>query len=160
MPVAVRRAGPRDRTAVLGFHRALYQTHRDRVLPEGMLPLVGYRDFDTVLREDVEAMLANPEVAVLLAERDGVPIGYVTGHVDHDPRRLTRRRGIVGDWYVDESARGLGVGKQLIDLLTAIFREAGCDAMESATWAFNDGARRAHLALGFREVQITYRKPL
>lgn len=160
MPVAVRRAGPRDRSVVFGFHRALYQTHRDRVMPDGILPLVGYRDFDAVLREDVDAMLANPEVAVLLAENDGIPVGYVTGHVKYDPRRLARRRGVVGDWYVDETTRGLGVGKQLLETLTAVFREAGCDAMESATWAFNDGARKAHLALGFTEVQITYRKPL
>ncbi len=160
MEARLRRAGPRDRSVVLGFHRALYQTHRDRVLPDGMLPLVGYRDFDAVLREDVEAMLANPEVAVLVAERDGSPLGYITGHVEHDPRRLARRRGIVGDWYVDEAARGTGVGKQLLATLEAIFRDAGCDAMESATWTFNEGARAAHLALGFREVQVTYRKPL
>lgn len=160
MTLAVRRALPRDRSVVLAFHRALYQTHRDRVMPDGMLPLVGYRDFDAVLREDVEAMLANPEVAVLLAERDGVPLGYVTGHVETDPRRLVRRRGIVGDWFVDPSARGQGVGAKLVETLTAIFRDAGCDAMESATWAFNTGAREAHLALGFREVQVTYRKPL
>lgn len=160
MSVTVRRATTRDRSAVLAFHRALYKTHRDSVLPEGMLPLVGYRDFDAVLRDDVDAMLTDADSAVLLAEDGGRAVGYATGSIETDPRRLVKRRGVLGDWYVDLEARGTGVGKALVDALEAVFREAGCDAMESATWAFNEGARRAHEKLGFREVQIVYRKVL
>lgn len=158
--MVVRRATAADRVAVLRFHRLLYETHRDRVMPEGMLPLVGYRDMANVLRDDVLSMLADPDTAVLLAVRDGAEVGYATGHVETDPRRLATRRGIVGDWYVDEAMRGLGVGRALLATLERIFRAAGCDAMESQTWAFNDGARKAHLELGFREVQVVYRKPL
>lgn len=160
MSVTVRRATTRDRSIVLAYHRALYRTHRDKVMPEGMLPLVGYRDFDAVLRDDVDAMLADAEMAVLVAEKDGKAVGYATGHIEHDPRRIAKKRGIVGDWYVDESVRGEGVGAALVATLEAVFRDQGCDAMESATWAFNDGARRAHEKLGFREVQIVYRKVL
>jgi len=160
MSVTVRRATTKDRSIVLAYHRALYRTHRDEVMPAGMLPLVGYRDFDGVLREDVDAMLADADTAVVLAEIEGRPVGYATGHVESDPRRLVRKRGVVGDWYVDADVRAAGVGRALVATLEAIFRDLGCDAMESATWAFNEGARRAHEHLGFREVQIVYRKVL
>lgn len=160
MPVAVRRAARSDRATVLAFHRSLYRTHRDSILPEGMLPLVDFRNFDAVLREDVDAMLGDGETAVLVASLDGKDVGYVTGHVEVDERRVARRRGVVGDWFVAPEVRGHGVGRALVDALERIFRESGCTAMESATWAFNDGARRAHLELGFREVQIVYRKTL
>jgi GNAT superfamily N-acetyltransferase len=68
--------------------------------------------------------------------------------------------GVVGDWYVDEAARGHGVGAALLAELERRFADAGCEVMESATWSFNRGARAAHLALGFDEVQVTYRKRL
>ena len=160
MPVTVRRATTKDRSVVLAYHRALYRTHRDKVMPDGMLPLVGYRDFDGVLRDDVDAMLADDDTAVLVAELDGKPVGYATGHVETDPRRIVKKRGVLGDWYVDETVRGEGVGAAFVATLELVFRGMGCDAMESATWAFNEGARRAHEKLGFHEVQIVYRKVL
>jgi GNAT superfamily N-acetyltransferase len=156
----VRRAGPKDRAVVLAFHLALYRTHRDSVMPKGVKPLVDYRDLEVVLRDDVNAMLSDRETTVLLAIVDGAAVGYVTGHIEVDERRVARRRGIMGDWYVEESARGTGIGKALVTRLEEVFRADGCDTMESATWAFNKGARKAHAALGFHEVQIVYRKVL
>lgn len=156
----VRRAGARDRSVVFAFHMALYRTHRDTVMPRALRPLIDYRDLEGVLREDVDAMLADRNTTVMLAEVGGTPIGYVSGHVEVDERRIARKRGIMGDWYVDESARGQGVGKELVAALEAAFLSSGCDTMESATWAFNTGARKAHKALGFSEVQIVYRKVL
>lgn len=158
--LVVRRAGPKDRAVVMAFHVALYRTHRDAVMPKPLKPLVDYRDLEGVLREDVQAMLADRETTVLLAMKDGEAVGYVTGHIEVDPRRIAKKRGIMGDWYVDESVRGHGVGKALVDGLEAAFRESGCDTFESATWAFNKGARKAHAALGFHEIQIIYRKVL
>jgi len=40
------------------------------------------------------------------------------------------------------------------------FAAAGCEVIESATWSGNEGARRAHDALGFREIRVMYRKRL
>jgi len=38
------------------------------------------------------------------------------------------------------------------------FAAVGCEVTESATWSSNEGARRAHDALGFREIRVVYRK--
>lgn len=158
--LAIRRANRKDRPQIVAFHTALYVKHRDEVVLREVVPLIAYRDFAKVLREDVDSMLANPEVAVLLAEQGGTAVGYVTGHVERDDRRVLRTKGIVGDWYVDPSARGTGVGKRLLGTLLDVFRTAGCTVVESATWATNSGARKAHEALGFRETQVTYRLAL
>jgi ribosomal protein S18 acetylase RimI-like enzyme len=156
----IRRATLADRAIVLSFHRALYITHRDRVLPPGILELIAYRDFDNVLREDVDAMLKNDQTIVLLGLESGKAVGYISGRIQQEPRRLLRRRGVIEDWYVDEAYRGKGYGASLLYGLEASLRDAGCELLESATWAFNDSARRAHEALGFKEVQIQYRKRL
>jgi len=70
------------------------------------------------------------------------------------------RRGVVEDWYVEESFRGSGVGKQLLAELERRFGAAGCEVVESATWSANTNARRAHEALGFHEIRVIYRKLL
>lgn len=156
--VTIRRATRADRSTLLELHRALYVTHRDRIVPDDRLPLIAYRNFDAVLREDVESMLSNPDVVFLVAEIAGAIVGYVTGHVENDARRVLPKKGVIEDWYVSEATRGLGVGKTLLATAENIFRQVGCQVIESATWPTNDGARRAHEALGFQEIQIVYRK--
>ncbi len=158
--VTIRRATATDRSLVLHFHRALYSKHRQEIVPPEIGALHAYRDMDGAIRDDVEALLRNPGATVLIAERGGVPVGYATGHVETDPRRVPSRKGVVEDWYVEPEARGAGVGRALLDALLAAFRAAGCELAESMTWASNTGAREAHRALGFHEVHVKLRKKL
>lgn len=158
--LTIRRATLADRSVVLHFHRALYVDHRREIVPTELDGFYAYRDMESAMRDDVEALLRTPRATVLLAEHDGVPIGYVTGHVEDDPRRVLSRRGVVEDWYVEPEARGTGTGRALVDALLAVFRDAGCQVVESMTWATNTGAREAHRALGFHEVQVKMRKRL
>lgn len=159
--VLIRRAHRSDRALVLLFHRALYVAHRNAILPAALAPFYAYRDLETALRDDVDALLGAAHAVVIIAERAGEPIGYATGHTEQDDeRRVLRRKGVIEDWYVEGPARGEGIGARLIEALTTVFRDEGCDVVESTTWPFNDGARRAHEALGFREVEVKYRKKL
>jgi len=158
MEVQLRQADLADRPVVEAFHEALYLEHRASVMPAGMERLFAYRSFETVLAEDVAAMLRDPSVVVLLAIGDGEAVGYITGTIENDERRVIRRKGVVGDWYVDESVRGAGIGRRLFETLETIFVEAGCGLVEVATWPFNEGTRKALDRLGYSEIQITYRK--
>ena len=161
MSVSVRQARLEDRDALVSLHRALYIEHRGEVMPAELAPLYAYRRFDEVLAEDVAAMLRNPATTLLVAEDDdGRPVGYASGYVQHDPRRLLSRKGVLGDWYVRPEHRGAGVGRQLVDALFAIFEDAGCSVVETSTWPFNTATRAAMEHLGFREIQIVYRKEL
>lgn len=158
--VIVRFATRADRAALLAFHRALYIDHRDEITPPELLDFYAYRDFDRVLRDDVDGLLASATTLVLVAEAGGEPVGYATGHIEDEPRRVLPRKGVVEDWYVVPGARGRGVGKLLMERLLSIFRDAGCHVAESTTWAHNTGARRAHDGLGFTEIEVKYRKRL
>ena len=81
---------------------------------------------------------------MLLAESEGVALGYITGRIRTEPDRVLPRRGIVEDWFVLPEARGAGVGAKLLHALESRFATAGCEVIESATWAGNTDARRAH----------------
>jgi ribosomal protein S18 acetylase RimI-like enzyme len=154
----VREADDSDRQVLMSFHQSLYQAHRDEVVAEQDRPLIEYLDYERILRDDLQALLDEPSSHVLLAESQGVAVGYITGRVTVEPRRVLPRRGVVEDWYVVPASRGSGVGASLLRELERRFAAAGCEVMESATWAANQGARRAHDALGFREIRVLYRK--
>ncbi len=158
----VRAASLADRLVLQSFHRALYIEHRDRVMPDKLRATFARRDFVSVLNDDVDAMLASAqrgECIILLAERSA-PEGYITGRIDVDETRVLRRRGTIEDWWVEPEARSQGTGRLLAETMIEIFRTAGCELVESATWAFNAGARRAHEQLGFVESEIRYRRPV
>jgi len=157
----IRRAQRSDLGEVLRFHHALYVEHRDAIMPPERAEFYAYRRFSEALRDDVEALLRSPRAVVLLAEHDDDAVGYITGHhEDDDERRVLRRKGVVEDWYVAPDARGAGLGVRLLEALAEEFRRGGCEVIESATWPFNHGARRAHEALGFHEIEVKYRRRL
>ena len=156
--IEVREADDSDRVVLMDFHRSLYQAHRDEVVATEDLPLIEYRDYDRILRDDLHALLKDQSSHVLVAESQGVAVGYITGRVTVEPRRVLPRKGVVEDWYVAPESRGSGAGALLLRKLEERFVTAGCEVIESATWSGNKGARRAHDALGFREIRVIYRK--
>ena len=158
-PFQVREAQPKDRRILQDFHRRLYIEHRDRVVAPENVALVAYRDYERMLAEDLTALMADRSALVLVADSGSTVVGYITGRVRVEPRRVLPRRGVVEDWYVTEASRGAGVGRALLAELERCFLGRGCDVVESGTWAGNHDARRAHEALGFREIRVTYRKP-
>lgn len=158
--VTIRRAGPHDRGQILSFHHALYIDHIGVVMAPDLAPFYAYRDLDAALSEDVDSLLHDEDSVVLVAEQERAMVGYITGHVEEDSRRVLPRKGVVQDWYVSAKARGRGVGRDLMSVLAAVFAESGCQVIESTTFPFNSEARKCHEHLGFHEVQIRYRKKL
>jgi aminoglycoside 6'-N-acetyltransferase I len=65
-------------------------------------------------------------------------------------------------WYVDDDARGTGVGAALVRAGEAWARAAGYTELASDTEVDNTGSQRAHEALGFEETErlVLYRKTL
>lgn len=158
--VTIRQATRADRGVVLRFHRALYISFRDEIADPSLVPLFAYRDTEGALRDDVDALLQGRDTIVLLAEKKGEPIGYISGHEEHDARRVLSHRAVVEDWYIVPEARASGVGMRLMQRLLEHFKDAGCEVVESATWGFNHGARAAHAKAGFTELEIRFRRRL
>jgi ribosomal protein S18 acetylase RimI-like enzyme len=156
--IRVREADESDRDVLMRFHRALYQGHRDEVVSKEDLPLIEYQDYERILRDDLHALMRDRDSHVLVAESQGVAVGYITGRVTVESKRVLSRRGVVEDWYVAPESRRSGVGALLLREIEERFAAVGCEVIESATWSGNEGARRVHDALGFREIRVMYRK--
>jgi phosphinothricin acetyltransferase len=115
--------------------------------------------FETVLRtpEDIRKTLqtGGRQYPFLVAEREGQVVGWASVST-YRPRACYAG---IGEFsiYIDEAARGLGVGKQLLDALIAAAEQAGFWKLLSRVFPFNTGSRKLCAACGFREVG-TYEK--
>jgi ribosomal protein S18 acetylase RimI-like enzyme len=103
-------------------------------------------------RREAEAWLGQPNVHVLLATQGGAPVGYLRAEVyDRAERELMHARRILylDQIAVQESDRGQGHGKRLIEAGVALARELGIGIVELDVYAFNAKARAFFLSQGF-----------
>jgi L-amino acid N-acyltransferase YncA len=111
--------------------------------------------FETTRRtaqDMADRITANPRHAVLVAERDGAIVGWagISGY------RARACYDGVGEFsiYIDPSARGQGVGRQLLAALLAEAASRGYWKLVSRIFTFNAASRALCQSCGFREVGI------
>jgi ribosomal protein S18 acetylase RimI-like enzyme len=112
---------------------------------------------DDEIAGGVERLLADPGTEFLLASAgDGAPPAGVA--------QLRFRYGIwraggdclLEDLYVDESARGAGLGHALVEATIDRARERGCRRVELDVNESNEAAQRLYGAFGFSSTSNTY----
>ncbi|MBL8176647.1 MAG: GNAT family N-acetyltransferase [Bryobacterales bacterium] len=151
--IVVRPGRQEDCRQLIGLRAALWpdcplEEHRSEI--EGQLSGAGPYPFPTVL---------------LVAETEG---GEVVGFLEADLRShadgcdATCPVGYIEGWFVSEAYRRLGAGAKLVAAAEQWARGLGCVEMASDTWIANEPSIRAHLALGYDEVDrcVTFRKKL
>jgi aminoglycoside 6'-N-acetyltransferase I len=104
------------------------------------------------LEAGIEEHFASPksEVIVLVAEDAGNLIGFAeAGTRPYAEGCETSPVGFLEGWFVEEHARGSGVGRALVRAAEAWARDRGLTEFGSDTWLENEASVRAHEALGF-----------
>lgn len=100
--------------------------------------------------------LKSDEVVLLVAEgTGGAIVGYAYGRLE--PRSYNELRdacGALHDVYVDESARGHGVGEQLVVETVRRLTEKGAPRVLLLTAVQNESAQRLFKKLGFRTTML------
>lgn len=139
-----RRAGVRDarpsdaRAALAGVTRIVRERPRTLLVSEGELW--------TPRQWRERRLVWTPEGAWLVAELDGAFAGMYTIH--RGPRRAERHAAEFGIWVLPE-ARGLGLGRALIEAGEVWAREHGLTRIELSVFAHNDRARALYEACGY-----------
>jgi L-amino acid N-acyltransferase YncA len=137
------------RTAVEGDAAAIASIYNQGIADRGAT-------FETEPRtaRDIGATLAEKSQFPTLVAEDGggVVIGWA-GLSSYRPRACYAG---IADFsiYLDRSARGRGIGRQLLTALVDAAREAGCWKLVSRIFPFNTASRSLCRACGFREVGI------
>ena len=101
------------------------------------------------------SQITNPNSLVMVAEHDATVVGYV--FADVEPTNWMELRGpcgVVQDVYVDESARRLGAGRQLMSAAIAWIRSKGRSQVVLLTKSKNEHAQHLFASLGFRPTMV------
>lgn len=136
MSVAIRFAAPADMPVIEGFIRKLadYENLADEVrLDPGVL--------------EGHLFGARPMAEVLIAEIEGVPIGFALFF--HNFSTFMGQPGLyLEDLFVEPEARGAGAGKALLARLAALAIERGCARLEWWVLDWNTPAIAFYESLG------------
>jgi ribosomal protein S18 acetylase RimI-like enzyme len=105
--------------------------------------------------------LEEPDVVILVAERDGEVLGYTYAGVEgHDYMSLRGPAGVLYDIVVDPAHRGHGVGRMLLEATIAALEARGAPRVVLSTAQRNEGAQRLFARAGFRPTMIEMTREL
>lgn len=144
---AIRRATPNDLQVLGSYGGKLAHQHR------------GYDPRRFALFEPVEAefarfyeeQLCREDAAILVAELAGRVVGYAFVRVEPESFvDALAATAWIHDIYIDESARGHGVGTRLMGATIAAAKELGSNNLMLSVAAQNEGARRVFEKHSFR----------
>jgi ribosomal protein S18 acetylase RimI-like enzyme len=149
--ITIRPATASDQEHLGRFGGALMRQHHaddPRRFIQVEHPEAGYGRF-------LVSQISNPNSLVMVAEHSGVVIGYVFADVESTNwMELRGPCGVVQDIYVDEAARHLGAGRELMSAAIAWIRSKGRSQVVLMTKSRNEHAQRLFTTLGFRPTMI------
>jgi GNAT superfamily N-acetyltransferase len=146
MPITVRRATAEDSAKVAEFAVLINEQHvgYDPVRFARMITLEGAEQF-------YRSRLDAGDAAVLVAELDGDIVGFA--YLQYEPQAfedILTNAVWLHDIYVDESARGRGAGRALMDGVADAAIGYGAEKTVLATAAKNEKGRAFFESLGFK----------
>jgi ribosomal protein S18 acetylase RimI-like enzyme len=156
--VGIRPATTTDIAAIGPLAALLVRTHHDfdskRFIAATSRTAEGYGSF-------LGSQLAEPDIIVLVAERNGEVVGYTyAGLEGPDYMALRGPAGALYDIVVDPEHRGRGVGRALLDATLAALKERGAPRVVLSTAEQNEPAQRLFERAGFRRTMIEMTREL
>lgn len=117
-------------------------------------------DFDATMAERIDAATrtfrdGDEKRLILLAERDGVAIGYVLARLALAESRLVGR---IDELFVDEGARGTGAGTTLLNAAAAWLTERGAKSLRLEVPDWNIEAKRFFARAGFLARLVAFQR--
>ena len=109
---------------------------------------------DEYLSFDLDEILESDLDAVFFALVKDLPIGMIEARIrEYGEGCETSPVGYIEGWFVQEEYRGKNVASALTQAAENWAREKGCTEMASDTWLDNEAGIRAHVKLGYYEVE-------
>ena len=109
---------------------------------------------DEYLNFDMEDIFSSEQDMIFLASVENKPVGMIEARIrDYGEGCETSPVGYIEGWFVQEEFRGKGIAGALTQAAENWAREKGCTEMASDTWLENETSIRAHLKMGYVEVE-------
>src|SRR5690348_4734997 len=156
--VIIRPARREDMRAIGRLGALLVRLHHDfdpqRFMAASPQTEHGYGSF-------LGTQLSDPDVIVLVAERDGEVVGYTYAGVEGvDYMSLRGPAGVLYDIVVDSAHRGHGIGRSLLEATVGALAEKGSPRVVLSTAERNEAAQHLFARAGFRRTMIEMTREL
>jgi ribosomal protein S18 acetylase RimI-like enzyme len=156
--VTIRPATLADLTAIGRLGALLVGEHHDfdpkRFLAATSRTAEGYGSF-------LGTQLAEPNIIILVADRNGKVIGYTySGLEGNDYMSLRGPAGVMHDIIVDPAHRKQGIGRMLVDATLKELKSRGAPRVVLQTAEKNAAAQRLFDRAGFRRTMIEMTREL
>ncbi|HEV7836736.1 MAG TPA: GNAT family N-acetyltransferase [Gemmatimonadaceae bacterium] len=154
----MRPAKPADLAAIGKLGALLVRTHHDFDPKRFMAATSGTeKSYGSFLGRQLE----EPNIIILVAERDGNVVGYTYAGVEgNDYMALRGPAGVVYDIIVDPAHRGQGIGRMLLDATIDELKSRGAPRVVLSTAERNAPAQRLFDRAGFRPTMIEMTREL
>lgn len=128
MNICIRQATPADQPHLLRWTMALqaYETTHGKAM------LTVSENIEQHIAQWLIDLQKNSNTLILIAEADGVPVGFILGLWQAQPNLFTiyQSHGCVQLIWVDDDYRQHGVAAQLLNQMTAVLKELGAGYIE------------------------------
>ncbi|HXL86327.1 MAG TPA: GNAT family N-acetyltransferase [Gemmatimonadaceae bacterium] len=156
--VSIRRATPADIPDIGRLGALLVRVHHD-LDPQRFIAATP--DTETRYGWFLGTQLDEPNIIILVAERDGKVIGYTYSGVEGtDYMALRGPAGVVYDIIVDPDHRKQGVGRMLLGATLDALKARGSPRVVLSTAERNSSAQRLFDRAGFRRTMIEMTREL
>ena len=109
---------------------------------------------DNYMTFDMDLLLANVDYFVIFACDGDRPIGLTEAGIrDYGEGCETSPVGYLEGWFVQEEYRGKRIAGLMTQAAENWMREKGCTEVASDTWLDNEPSIRAHVNMGYQEVE-------
>jgi len=156
--VGIRAAKPADTAAIGRLGALLVRLHHD-LDPQRFIAATSRTE--SAYGSFLGTQLAEPNIVILVAERNGEVIGCSYAGVEGtDYMALRGPAGAVYDIVVDPAHRRHGVGRKLLDATLAALKARGAPRVVLSTAERNESAQRLFARAGFRRTMIEMTREL
>ena len=109
---------------------------------------------DNYMTFDMDRLLANVDYFVIFACDGDRPIGLTEAGIrEYGEGCETSPVGYLEGWFVQEEYRGKRIAGLMTQAAENWMREKGCTEVASDTWLDNEPSIRAHVNMGYQEVE-------
>jgi len=156
--VNIRSATPADLAAIGRLGALLVRTHHDF---DGERFIAATSRTEHAYGSFLGTQLDEPNIIILVAERDGEVLGYTYAGVEGtDYMALRGPAGVLYDIVVDPAHRKQGVGRMLLDATLDALKARGAPRVVLSTAERNASAQRLFDRAGFRRTMIEMTREL
>ncbi len=121
-----------------------------------------YKDIGAQISKGAKTYCQNksPKKTTLVFEENNKLLGYISGEIKTDNKKIMSSIGYIDDWFVSKKYRGQKIGKRLYNQMIKFFKEHAIKIIMLGVFNQNKATYKLYEKMGFKPLDTTLLKRL